>query len=142
MSASLIAIYLALVTLLVYFLYLSYPQTLIRLRVRKKDMDELAVKYGLKNLAKTPTLGDWLARRRVDINTIEGKINNHQVKVIDTGYFGLNLIKWYWRGATFIEVDGKIINESYKSWRQKIGGGLSSYLLPVKKIEEVLNKEA
>ncbi|MDD5221121.1 MAG: hypothetical protein PHV47_00715 [Candidatus Pacebacteria bacterium] len=124
---------LEIVAVIIFFLLLEYVYVFIRLRTRRKVMDELAFKYGLKNNSKMPTIIQWILRNKIDVNTILGMINNHQVKIIDITRQGLTGM---WLRSTLVQIDEGIVKGHRLG--SFIGG---TFFHSTKTLDDIIKKE-
>ncbi|MCX6738111.1 MAG: hypothetical protein NTY11_01690 [Candidatus Parcubacteria bacterium] len=108
---------------------------------RKARMEELANRYGLKNIFHRHSFLKCMCpiSTSTNINIIEGKINNHQVKIIDkilSGWYILESFQILFYCSTSIEIDGKIIKNSDKFLRLR-----KIRFIPIDELNTILTKE-
>lgn len=136
-------LFLLIALVLMYFIVNTIEYFWLRRKSSKRntEMKELANKYGLKNIFRIHSFLKCMCPISIStkINIIEGKINNHQVKITDkirSGWYMLGTFQYLFYCSTSIEINGKIVKDSDIFLRLR-----KIRFIPIDELKTILTKE-
>jgi len=109
---------------------------------RRGEMDKLAAKHGLKNIFHKPNFIKCIFLISTDINTIEGRINNRQIKITDkirTWYWDANGAPYFYVCLTSLVIDGETIQAHYAPKLKEISTRIR--FIPIEELDRILTEE-